>query len=253
MVSDDVASARRLVVTADDFGLSAAVNRGVEAAATRGIVTSASLMVRRPHAADAAERAAALADLSVGLHLELASYEVHNGHWELTEQLVDLDDDAAVARELAAQVDRFVELVGRPPAHLDSHHHLHREAPVERIVLGVAAALGIPVRGVGHWRYCGDFYGQYGRGTPWPDGVTVDALVDLIAALGPGVTELACHPADGADPAHGTYDAERVTELSTLTSPQVRAAVAAAGIELIGSDRLAQRPRGEGPIGEPSR
>lgn len=245
MVSDDTASARRLVVTADDFGLSRAVNRGVEAAATSGVVTSASLMVRRPHAADAVARAAALPDLSLGLHLELASYEVRNGHWELSEQLVDLDDDAAIADELATQVDRFVELVGRLPAHLDSHHHLHREPPVDAVVARVAAAIGAPVRGVGPWSYCGDFYGQYGPGTPWPEGITVEALVGVLDALGPGVTELACHPADGVDPAHGTYDAERVVELSTLTSPQVRAAVAAAGIELIGSDRLAQPKRPE--------
>ena len=41
---------RRLIVNADDLGLSAGVNRGIVEAHARGIVTSASLMVRQPAA-----------------------------------------------------------------------------------------------------------------------------------------------------------------------------------------------------------
>ncbi|MBI3874558.1 MAG: ChbG/HpnK family deacetylase [Verrucomicrobia bacterium] len=44
---------RFLIVNADDFGLSAGVNRGIIEAHERGIVTSASLMVCQPAAADA--------------------------------------------------------------------------------------------------------------------------------------------------------------------------------------------------------
>ncbi|MBV8169085.1 MAG: ChbG/HpnK family deacetylase, partial [Alphaproteobacteria bacterium] len=62
---------RRLVVTADDFGLSVEVNEAVEAAHREGILTSASLMVAAPAAADAVRRAQRLPDLGVGLHLTL--------------------------------------------------------------------------------------------------------------------------------------------------------------------------------------
>jgi predicted glycoside hydrolase/deacetylase ChbG (UPF0249 family) len=48
---------RQLIVNADDFGQSAGVNRGVIEAHENGIVTSASLMVRWPDAADAARYA----------------------------------------------------------------------------------------------------------------------------------------------------------------------------------------------------
>ena len=61
----------RLVVTADDFGLSVPVNEAVEEAATRGILTAASLMVGAPAARDAVERARRLPRLGVGLHLAL--------------------------------------------------------------------------------------------------------------------------------------------------------------------------------------
>ena len=60
---------KRLIVTADDFGLSNPVNEAVELAHTRGILTAASLMVTAPAAADAVTRARRLPELGVGLHL----------------------------------------------------------------------------------------------------------------------------------------------------------------------------------------
>jgi predicted glycoside hydrolase/deacetylase ChbG (UPF0249 family) len=233
-----VVTSRRLVVTADDFGLSPAVNRGVEAGFRHGIVTSASLMVRRAHAGDAVIAARRLPGLCLGLHVELVSYEVRDDCWTVTDQLVDPSDHDAVEREVADQLSRFVAFVGRPPTHIDSHHHLHREDPLDRIVTRVAEALRIPVRGQGEWRYCGDFYGQHGRGHPWPQGITAEALATLLEGLEPGVTELACHPADSPDAAHGTYDAERVAELAALVSPEAREAVERAGVELIGPESI---------------
>jgi predicted glycoside hydrolase/deacetylase ChbG (UPF0249 family) len=46
-----VTTARTLIVNADDFGLSTAVNRGIVAAYEHGIVTAATLMVRGAAAA----------------------------------------------------------------------------------------------------------------------------------------------------------------------------------------------------------
>src|SRR5206468_2930594 len=58
-----------VVVNADDLGLSPGVNRGIIEAHERGIVTSASLMVRWPAAAEAAAYARSRPQLGVGLHL----------------------------------------------------------------------------------------------------------------------------------------------------------------------------------------
>src|SRR5271168_3188458 len=60
---------KRVILTADDFGLSEAVNEGIERAHRDGVLTSASLMVAGPAAADAVRRARALPGLRVGLHL----------------------------------------------------------------------------------------------------------------------------------------------------------------------------------------
>src|SRR5690606_17555925 len=69
---DDVSPARtRLIVNADDFGLSQAVNRGVIAAHRDGIVTSASIMVNAPAFEHALELARAHPALDIGVHLTL--------------------------------------------------------------------------------------------------------------------------------------------------------------------------------------
>ena len=62
---------RRLIVTADDFGLAVPVNEAVERAHREGVLTCASLMVSAPAAEDAIERAHSLPSLRVGLHLTL--------------------------------------------------------------------------------------------------------------------------------------------------------------------------------------
>lgn len=62
---------KRLVVTADDFGASQAVNEAVERAHGEGILTAASLMVAGDAAADAVARARNLPRLGVGLHVVL--------------------------------------------------------------------------------------------------------------------------------------------------------------------------------------
>jgi predicted glycoside hydrolase/deacetylase ChbG (UPF0249 family) len=64
------ADKRCLIITADDFGRSPGVNRGIIAASEGGIVTSASLMVRWPAAAGAAY-ARERPDLALGLHFDL--------------------------------------------------------------------------------------------------------------------------------------------------------------------------------------
>jgi predicted glycoside hydrolase/deacetylase ChbG (UPF0249 family) len=221
-----------LIVNADDLGLSEGVNRGVAQAHERGIVTSASLMVRAPHAPAAAEYAKAHPSLGVGLHLDMGEWRYTGEAWIAAYEVVPLDDPAAVGAEVAAQIERFMSLTGREPTHLDSHQHVHREEPLRGIVAQHAHRLGVPVReltpGI---RYEGGFYGQGGRGESYPDAISPEALCALIRALPPGVTELGCHP--GIDDESGSsYSAERTVETRTLCDPRVRAAIEERGVEL---------------------
>jgi predicted glycoside hydrolase/deacetylase ChbG (UPF0249 family) len=225
-------SRRKLIVNADDLGLSAGVNRGIARAHEHGIVTSASLMVRAPYAAEAADYARAHPALSVGLHIDLGEWHYTGEAWIAAYEVVPLTDAEAVAAEVAAQLERFVALQGREPTHLDAHQHVHREEPVRTIVGELGRRLGVPVRDhTPAIRYEGGFYGQTGRGEPWPQGIAPDALCALVRSLPPGVTELGCHPA--IDDASGScYSHERTVETATLCDQRVLAVLREAGIEL---------------------
>jgi chitin disaccharide deacetylase len=225
-VSDD----RFLVVNADDLGLSTAVNDGIFAAHAEGIVTSASLMVRQGGAPAAAERAGEFPDLAIGLHIDLGEWNYEEGEWTLAYSHCDGDDPEAVEAECRAQLERFRALLGRDPTHFDSHQHVHESGPAKGVAEALAAELGVPLRNRAI-RYEGGFYGQSGKGEPFPEGITPEQLIELIGALPPGWTEIGCHPAAGPVPT-SSYDAERRLELEALRDPAVKDALGEAGVEL---------------------
>lgn len=100
------------------------------------------------------------------------------------------------------------------------------------LVLQAAAERGIVLRNTGtEIRYCGSFYGQSNKGYPYPEGISVAGLIQVLKNLPAGVTELGCHPARRAD-MEGMYRAERVIECETLCHPEVRATLAAENIAL---------------------
>jgi predicted glycoside hydrolase/deacetylase ChbG (UPF0249 family) len=223
---------RVLIVNADDFGQSPGVNAGIIAAHENGVVTSTSLMVCWPAARAAADYARAHPALSVGLHFDLGEWAYQQETWVPVYPSVPRTDVEAVRTELARQLDLFGELLGRPPTHLDSHQHVHREEPVRALAVEFAASLGVPLRHLTPAvRYCGEFYGQTAKGLPFHEGITVEHLLRVLAALPTGWTELGCHPATVADVA-SMYRDERVQELTTLCHPRIRSAVQAEGIRL---------------------
>ena len=228
-------SERRLIVNADDFGQSAGVNEGIIAAHERGIVTSASLMVRWPAAREAAAYARSNPTLGVGLHVDLGEmrYSEAGETWVQMYEVVSHEDAAAVRREVERQLADFFSLVGRAPTHIDSHQHVHMHEPVRTVLVEIAAALAVPLRScTPAIRYCGDFYGQSSKGYPYPEGVSVERLLQVLDDLSPGTTELGCHPGLGED-VDSMYRTERAIEVQTLCDPRVKSAVEAGNIRLI--------------------
>src|SRR5262249_35944389 len=136
-------SDRTLLVTADDFGIGPQTTRGILDLAARGVVTSTVLLVNSPFAGDAVRRwRAAGCPLELGWHPcltldrpilppnQLPSLTAADGRFlplgRLLKRLLTGRINAAeVEAELRAQLDRFVELVGHPPANVNAHHHVH--------------------------------------------------------------------------------------------------------------------------------
>jgi predicted glycoside hydrolase/deacetylase ChbG (UPF0249 family) len=206
-----------LIVTADDFGISPGINRGVIQAHRDGILTSASLMVDRAAAEEAAALAGAYRTLSVGLHLELDAVEPER-----------------VPEELDRQLARFQELCAFRPTHADSHHDVHRNPSVLPHVLAWAKREGLWVRGYSLVRHLPKFYGWWG-GETHPEQISVDGLLRLLdGEVWDGVTELSCHPGYVEMGFPSNYAAERELELQTLCDRRTRRGMRDRAIHLIG-------------------
>jgi chitin disaccharide deacetylase len=208
---------RRLIVNADDFGLTEGVSRGIVEAHVHGIVTSTSLMVDGAGAEHAARLMNEHPSLSVGLHF--------------VDDSPDLDEPGHAPREFARQLERFRALTGSGPTHVDSHHHVHitRMAPFAPLV----APLGVPLRGDGRVRYLGKFFGHPRPGEVDHDLIRPPFLLALLESeAAAGWTELGCHPGRVTGDLRSSYGAEREIELATLTEPGLREHVEALGLTL---------------------
>jgi predicted glycoside hydrolase/deacetylase ChbG (UPF0249 family) len=212
---------RLLVVNGDDFGLSEGVNDGIIEAHLTGILTSTSLMVLRPAARHAAHLAAAAPALSVGLHFD-------------HDEGIELHDPTEAEHALRDQLDRFRDLTGRDPTHVDSHHHVHaahsRLGRFQRVI----EPLGVPLRHDGNVRYIGDFWAQTESGTTDLERIGRPFLLHLIDTQAlDGFTELACHPARLTGDFRSSYLDEREVELQTLTEPRLREEIEGRGVRLV--------------------
>ena len=152
---------RTLIVNADDFGLSPEVNAGVIVAHRDGVLTSTSLMVAEPHAAQAAAAARENPALDVGLHavvcrgrsiLDAASMRgavdssgrfIENPVIAGMRYFFDRSMRAKIAPEMRAQIERHLELVGRLN-HIDGHLNFHVHPLLADVLVELAVEFKVP-------------------------------------------------------------------------------------------------------------
>jgi hopanoid biosynthesis associated protein HpnK len=153
-------SGRFLIITADDFGLSDAVNEAVRQATLGGILTAASLMMGEPATRAAVRIAEVLPRLRVGLHLVLV-----DGHSVLPPRRIpDLVDAngrfsnamvlnsfrfvtskrvrAQLAAEIRAQFEAFAA-TGLTLDHVNAHKHFHLHPLILELVLRIGGEFGL--------------------------------------------------------------------------------------------------------------
>jgi hopanoid biosynthesis associated protein HpnK len=173
---------RRLIVNADDFGLTSGVNRGIIEAHEHGIVTSATLMACDAKFQEAVAMASRNPQLSVGCHVLLVDASpvlelphvsslatANSGALKFRESLMNFAGLAITGRlnedqieaEITAQI-RKLQAAGIRVSHLDSHKHTHMFPVVFRPMLRAAKVCGIPAvrnpfepllfAGIKHWK-----------------------------------------------------------------------------------------------------
>ena len=157
-------AAKTLALCADDHGLSAAVNRGIQQLASRGRLTDVSCLSNGPAWAAGAPALAALpgvalGTLRLGLHFNLTEGRPLSRAlarlWPRLPTLPRLLVAAhlrqlplqALRDELAAQWQAFTQATGRVPATIDGHQHVHHLPGLRDLVLErLAAQPGLLVR-----------------------------------------------------------------------------------------------------------
>ncbi len=150
---------RRWAVCADDYGQGEAIDRGILALARQGRLTALSCLVTPPRWAQAGQ-ALEGCPAAVGLHFNLTEGEplspALRRQWPRFPALGALITQAfigrlptAVADEFQLQLQRFIDVMGRPPDFIDGHQHVHALPGVRSAVLAAAQALGRPLRNTG--------------------------------------------------------------------------------------------------------
>jgi predicted glycoside hydrolase/deacetylase ChbG (UPF0249 family) len=129
----------RIIVNADDLGISLEVNESIFETILRGRITSATALANGPAIDRAAKDLRFFPDCSFGVHLNLTEFRplsvgktlgsilndsrCFNGN-AVREVKIDGPLLSGICREWCLQVEKLMRL-GFRLSHLDSHHHVH--------------------------------------------------------------------------------------------------------------------------------
>ena len=256
---------KRVIINADDFGLSLGVSKGIALAAKTGVLTSTTIMGNMP---ELREHLKLLDGTQVGLgvHLVLSaglpvlspdivpSLVDGQGCFRRNfRQAVRLATPQEVRQEWQAQIEHILSL-GVKPTHIDSHHHVHMAPKLTRIAVELAHAYGIPAIRSITWR---DVAREQGlrlaalvspmvipsarilarSGLKYPRSLIALTEENLgrLVSLGTGTYEIFGHPGivDAQLRSKSSLLAEREDELRLLMTPSTRKILEQARVELV--------------------
>lgn len=265
---------RQLIVNADDYGRTPGVSAGIRQAHTCGLVTSTTAMMTWAGVEDELRKAQAECPrLGLGVHLTLTSGKALLTPEQaptltpyppdfpgLDEQFLRLGQIAIqdIRAEWQAQIERFCQVTGHAPDHLDSHHHFSYASPeLFEVMLQLAFEYDCPVRyphaypGLApdgteeqFWREMGSYLPEimshYETRHPdrfipafYDETASLENLLDILGGLKEGSSELMCHPGFADAALNSSYAVQRERELAILTDPLALAEVETRGISLV--------------------
>lgn len=257
----------KLIVNADDFGLTKSVNKGIIEAHVNGILTSTTFMVNTPGFEDAVQLSRQYPSLGVGFHFnltygvplldpsEIPSLVGHTGYFHpisLKALLSWKQED--VRKELAAQWEK-AKTANISITHIDSHHYIQSHPFIRAEMIRLAEDENLPMRlclrARSLLRSCMIACSQEKEGS-YPvhtDRFIADTyfskrgLSQFIAhleSIGDEIVELNCHPGyvDEELRALSKWTDKREREISILTSGVVKKVIQTNKLRLIRYDQL---------------
>lgn len=220
----------RIVINADDYGLTDGVCDAIDELVAKGAVSNTTMMLCAEGAPDRINKRGSRATLEVaGVHLQLTSGRPI-ARTETVPSLVDgvgrfkdprkyAVDPRDAEKEWRAQIELAKMLIGRNPTHLDSHHGMHRIPELFKVYVRLALEYELPFRGANN-ELREEITSRSLPGTTalvrdWTGSCTgPHALIDKVRKLtdasgGPKIIEVITHP--------GIPDA-RLNQVSSLNT-----------------------------------
>ncbi len=246
---------KKLIINTDDLNHDEAINTGIRVACMKGLVKSASVIVNRDILNSTVEIISEFPAVSFGLHFNLSRYRPvaakadiptllntkglfeNCGKYELLHNVVKELKILEVRRELEEQYNRFTEVFGQHPTHIDSHHYIHAYPPVIEAVKVFAADQEVPMR-----RPLSPYIECYSNvvGVCMPDFLTFGfrksipsqiSWCEILDRLQPGFTEMVCHVrAQGTS--RNKDDLIRERELAVICSDSSRESINRSDIQI---------------------
>lgn len=240
----------KMIINADDFGYCRAVNYGIMDAHLHGVLTSTTLLTNTPGFRHAASLAKECPLLGVGLHLNIAlGHPLTKGSTltgedgafikpgNLPSSHIYLQED--IQTELEAQYQRFLEVMGKKPTHLDSHLFTTDSNPVMAdAARTLAEKYRLPLRnhdipGFPHVDFIQfrTYHGEPGLSYVY------DHMDDISSRP---YVELMSHPAyvDSYLLQSSSYNLQRLAELDFLVSRKTKEVFESYSVELINYSQL---------------
>ena len=149
----------KLILNADDFGLSPSINKGIVECFEKGLISSATMMMNTPYTEEAIELAKKHNLKNIGIHLnltygksvlpksEVPSLVDENGTFHYVCMLGYYTQYLDAKKELKAQIEKFLAS-GLTPTHLDHHHYFNEIPNILKAYLELAQEYNLPVRGM---------------------------------------------------------------------------------------------------------
>lgn len=234
---------KKIIFNADDFGMCEGVNYGIIRSHQDGVLSSTTLLVNAESTTQAVELAKQNPTLKVGLHLTCTigkpvtegdfNYVDDRGYFKNNNEHIHCDPDA-LYNEWKAQIEKFINLMGYKPTHLDSHHHQHLKPWHIAVVQRLAKEYGL------YYRHKNDLVQE---GFPIQAYVTpidytisgMDAVLDQDEVI-----EIMTHPAfvDQYLLDHSSWNTCRCKEMEFLRSDDLKLWLKQHHIEVISFDEL---------------